>query len=74
MKQRCRNKKHDSYHRYGGRDIRMCDDWYDSFITFYRDMGATPFNKATIDRIDNNGDYCENKNNIYPEKMLDQMY
>lgn len=27
MIDRCHNKKHKLYHRYGGRGIRVCDEW-----------------------------------------------
>lgn len=35
----------------------MCDEWKNSFLSFYRDMGERPSPKHSIDRIDNNGDY-----------------
>lgn len=31
MKQRCYNTNAQSYHSYGGRGIRVCDKWVDSF-------------------------------------------
>lgn len=60
IKQRCYNPNHPSYKRYGGRGIKMCKAWRESFENFrewayangYEDNG-----KLTIDRIDNNGDY-----------------
>ncbi len=57
MKVRCYNKKHKSYHRYGGRGIVVCERWRDDFIFFYQDMGLKPFPKAQLDRIDNDGNY-----------------
>jgi len=53
MKQRCYDPKHKSYHRYGGRGIRVCAPWHE-FTHFLRDMGKRP-DGMTIDRIDNNG-------------------
>jgi hypothetical protein len=53
--QRCLNKNSTFYYRYGGRGIKICEDWL-TFENFYRDMGECP-ETGTIDRIDNNGDY-----------------
>lgn len=44
-----------SYSAYGGRGIRVCEQWRD-FRGFYSDMGDPPAGK-TLDRIDNNGPY-----------------
>jgi len=57
MKNRCINKKSNRYYRYGGRGIKVCDRWLESFANFYEDMGPKPFPKAQIDRIDNDGNY-----------------
>lgn len=59
MKKRCYNKNTKSYHRYGGRGIKVCDEWLNSFETFYKDMGKRPSDKHTIERIDNDADYCK---------------
>lgn len=62
MKSRTSNPKNKSYSCYGGRGIKICDDWKD-FENFYNwAMSAgydpdAPFGKCTIDRIDVNGDY-----------------
>lgn len=55
MIQRCTNPKNNNYKRYGGRGIKVCDEWRD-YQNFYRDMGEPPEGKE-IDRIDNNGNY-----------------
>ena len=57
MKARCFNPQHPEYKHYGGRGIRVCGEWADSFENFYDDMGNKPFVGATLDRIDNEGDY-----------------
>lgn len=56
MKQRCLNPKHKSWDRYGGRGIKVCSQWLNSFETFLKDMGEAPAN-MTIDRKDSEGDY-----------------
>jgi hypothetical protein len=59
MKQRCLNSKASDYPRYGGRGITICDTWIASFESFLADMGRIPVTKATLDRIDNNGNYTK---------------
>lgn len=54
-RQRCYNPNCRDYFYYGGRGIRMCDQWAD-FEVFLRDMGLRP-KGMTLDRIDVNGDY-----------------
>ena len=63
MKDRCYNPKATSYKHYGGRGIKVCDEWKNSFKAFYDwaysngyDENA-PRNKCTIDRINNDGNY-----------------
>lgn len=63
MKQRCNYPGSDSYQRYGGRGIRICDEWNNDFSSFEKwayDNGYDEFAKrgeCTIDRIDNDGNY-----------------
>lgn len=57
MRQRCRDKNHISYYRYGGIGIKSCERW-ESFENFYADMFETYKPGLTLDRIDNKGDYC----------------
>lgn len=54
---RCYYEKHMYYHNYGGRGIKVCDRWLESFENFLEDMGKKPEDKDSIDRIDNNGNY-----------------
>ena len=42
FKQRVYNPKHKSYANYGGRGIKVCDRWRNSFQNFYEDMGDRP--------------------------------
>lgn len=58
MKQRCNYKKNKQYKDYGGRGIKICDRWL-SFINFWEDMKPGYSDELTIDRIDNDGNYCK---------------
>ena len=60
MLRRCDNPNDTFYSNYGGRGIKVCDEWKNSFETFLKDMGPKPNQYYTIDRIDSNGDYCPN--------------
>ncbi len=57
MRTRCYNPQYALYHRYGGRGISVCQRWRRSFVHFLADMGPKPFPEASIDRIDNDGNY-----------------
>jgi hypothetical protein len=57
IKVRCYKKDDVSYKNYGGRGIKVCDRWRDSFQNFIDDMGIRPKNQD-IDRKDNDGNYC----------------
>lgn len=62
IKYRCENAKCDRYEDYGGRGIKMCGEWrdeqtgYTCFKEWSLANGYMP--GLSIDRIDNNGDYC----------------
>ena len=60
MKQRCSNPRNKEYHNYGGRGIRVCQRWKQSFAHFLGDMGDPPTSKHQIDRINNNDGYHPN--------------
>lgn len=58
MMQRCYDKKSWMYHRYGGRGIKVCEDWannIDSFIKWSEENGYS--DSLQIDRIDNDKGY-----------------
>lgn len=58
MRQRCLSKQHKDYKDYGGRGISICDEWGD-FRTFYDWAMKNGYSDdLTIDRINNNGNYC----------------
>lgn len=55
MLDRCLNRNHSGYHRYGGRGIRICDS-FRSFINFFNVLGIRPVG-CSVDRIDNDKHY-----------------
>ena len=56
MIRRCYNADRWNYRYYGGRDVRVCERWLNSFWDFVSDMGERP-EGTTLDRIDNDGNY-----------------
>lgn len=60
MKRRCSNPNCDAYARYGGRGIKVCKEWSESFQAFYDYVSTLPhFGEKgySLDRIDDNGNY-----------------
>jgi len=57
MMNRCYCPSNKKFHRYGGRGISVCKEWH-SFAVFKKWALLDWFPKATIDRIDNDGNYC----------------
>lgn len=64
MKSRCNNINNSVYHNYGGRGIRVCEEW-DSDYCIFREWALNtgydenaPRGECTLDRIDVNGNYC----------------
>lgn len=55
-KQRCRNPNNPAYPEWGGRGIKMCDGWFNSYKSFLADNGECPPG-LIIDRRDNDGHY-----------------
>lgn len=65
MIQRCNYPKSKSYHRYGGRGIKVCEEWmiYENFRDWAVSNGydeSAPYRECTLDRVNNNGDYEPN--------------
>ena len=67
MKQRCYYLKAAHYQYYGGRGIKVCDEWRNDFPAFQkwayangwedRTKSHEPKDRMSLDRIDNNLDY-----------------
>ena len=62
MRERCNNPNHNRWQHYGGRGIRVCEEWndYENFKRWAMRNGydpEAPRGKCTIDRINVNGDY-----------------
>lgn len=61
MKKRCYSVKNKGYHNYGGRGIKVCEEWKNDFQSFYDWAMANGYtDELTIDRIDVNGNYEPN--------------
>lgn len=58
MKTRCRTESYHAFRHYGGRGIRVCDEWLNDFQAFYDWAMANGYrDDLSIDRIDSNGNY-----------------
>ena len=60
MRARCTNENHPYYKNYGGRGIKVCDEWMadDGFEKYYKwSMENGYAEDLSIDRIDNDGNY-----------------
>jgi len=59
MKTRCYDINNANYFRYGGRGIKVCDRWLESFQNFYDDMKDGYDDSLSLDRKNNESDYCK---------------
>ena len=58
MKSRCYNNNNHAYDRYGGRGIKICDEWLNDYESFYSWSIQNGYREGlSIDRINNNGNY-----------------
>ena len=58
MKTRCHNPKTPCWKRYGGRGIKICDEWINDFSAFRAWALVNGYKPGlTIDRKDNDGNY-----------------
>lgn len=58
IKYRCYNKTYPKYDCYGGRGIKVCDEWKNDFMSFYNWSISNGYSEdLTLDRIDPNGNY-----------------
>ena len=53
---RCKNQNQKSFKDYGGRGIKVCKKWRNSFAAFLADMGPRPVG-TTLDRKNADGNY-----------------
>lgn len=69
MKARCENRNREKYKDYGGRGIKVCDEWHDpaNFVRWALNNGYAQ--GLQLDRIDNDGNYCpENCRFVTPKE------
>ena len=58
MRQRCSNPNHVSYGYYGGKGVRVCEEWDSDFMLFYDwCMKEGYVSGLTVDRVDGECDY-----------------
>ena len=59
MLDRCRCKTTTGYKNYGGRGIKVCDEWVGNYMAFMEWALANGYKEGLeLDRIDVNGNYC----------------
>jgi hypothetical protein len=57
LKERCNDVNDKRYPDYGGRGIKVCERWLNSFENFFEDMGKKPSPKHSVEREDNDKGY-----------------
>lgn len=61
VRQKCSNPNNPKFYRYGARGIKVCERWDTAeggYKNFLADMGKAPSPEYTIERVDNDGNYC----------------
>jgi len=57
MLNRCNDSNNIYFYNYGGRGIKVFQEWQDDFMTFFNYIGKRPTTKHTLERLDNNAGY-----------------
>lgn len=72
MRQRCMNSNHRDFNRYGGRGISICEEWdsAENFIKWGHSNGWK--DGLTLDRSDNDGNYCPDNCKFVTMKIQDR--
>ena len=68
IKERCENPNNPSYKHYGGRNIKLCEEWHDFLIFQKWALNNGYQEKLTIERINVNGNY-EPSNCIFATRL-----
>jgi len=59
MRDRCKSDSDQFYKYYKKKGIKVCPEWDEDFNNFVDDMGICPSDEYSLDRIDNDRDYCK---------------
>jgi hypothetical protein len=70
MKSRCYCTSADGYEYYGGKGIKVCDEWRNSFVNYHDWMILNGWRRGlSLDRIDGNKDYCPENCRVATDKQ-----